>query len=142
MVLVINEGKIIERGTHKELMEMKGFYYRVYMSQFKGTNGDVETISLLPAEASAPQLSLGGMGHMNGSGMAQQRIMEIVEVFRKKGATSPESALALKELEDPPMFGMVLQGSAGQSGIFLEHNGKYYISEDRYKRMQERFGSK
>jgi len=35
-VLVINNGEIIERGTHKELMEKKGFYYNLYISQFKG----------------------------------------------------------------------------------------------------------
>ena len=38
LVLVINQGEIIERGTHKELLEKKGFYYNLYMSQFKGTN--------------------------------------------------------------------------------------------------------
>jgi len=36
-ILVINEGEIIERGTHSELMKAKGFYYDLYMSQFKGT---------------------------------------------------------------------------------------------------------
>jgi ATP-binding cassette subfamily B multidrug efflux pump len=35
-VLVINEGQIVERGTHQELLERKGFYYRLYTSQFKG----------------------------------------------------------------------------------------------------------
>jgi len=35
---VINQGEIIERGTHRELLEKKGFYYNLYMSQFKGTN--------------------------------------------------------------------------------------------------------
>ncbi len=35
-VLVINEGEIIEQGNHKELLAMKGFYYNLYMSQFKG----------------------------------------------------------------------------------------------------------
>jgi len=38
MVLVINDGEIIERGTHDELLAKKGFYYNLYMSQFKGTN--------------------------------------------------------------------------------------------------------
>jgi ATP-binding cassette subfamily B protein len=38
MVLVINGGEIIERGTHDELLASKGFYYNLYMSQFKGTN--------------------------------------------------------------------------------------------------------
>jgi len=37
-VLVINGGEIIERGTHDELLAKKGFYYNLYMSQFKGTN--------------------------------------------------------------------------------------------------------
>jgi len=37
-VLVINGGEIIERGTHDELLARKGFYYNLYMSQFKGTN--------------------------------------------------------------------------------------------------------
>ncbi|BDZ70731.1 ABC transporter ATP-binding protein [Methanobacterium petrolearium] len=35
-ILVINDGKIIERGTHHELLDMKGFYYDLYMSQFRG----------------------------------------------------------------------------------------------------------
>jgi ATP-binding cassette subfamily B protein len=35
-VLVINLGEIIERGTHTSLLEEKGFYYHLYMSQFKG----------------------------------------------------------------------------------------------------------
>jgi ATP-binding cassette subfamily B protein len=37
-VLVINEGRIIERGTHEQLIQQRGFYYNLYMSQFKGTN--------------------------------------------------------------------------------------------------------
>jgi ATP-binding cassette subfamily B protein len=36
VVLVINEGQIIERGTHQELLERRGFYHRLYTSQFKG----------------------------------------------------------------------------------------------------------
>ena len=37
-VLVVNEGRIIERGTHEKMLQQKGFYYNLYMSQFKGTN--------------------------------------------------------------------------------------------------------
>jgi len=33
-ILVINNGEIIERGTHDRLMAQKGFYYNLYMSQF------------------------------------------------------------------------------------------------------------
>ena len=35
MILVIDHGEIVERGKHKELMEKQGFYYNLYMSQFK-----------------------------------------------------------------------------------------------------------
>jgi len=41
LVLVINDGEIIERGTHRELLARRGFYYRLYMSQFKGTRGEL-----------------------------------------------------------------------------------------------------
>ncbi len=35
-VLVIDGGRIVERGTHDELLEKKGIYHQLYMSQFKG----------------------------------------------------------------------------------------------------------
>ena len=35
-VLVIDHGAIIERGTHASLLARGGFYYNLYMSQFKG----------------------------------------------------------------------------------------------------------
>jgi ATP-binding cassette subfamily B multidrug efflux pump len=35
-LLVVKEGEIVERGTHKELLERRGFYHHLYMSQFKG----------------------------------------------------------------------------------------------------------
>ncbi|MBK8619638.1 MAG: ABC transporter ATP-binding protein [Anaerolineales bacterium] len=34
-ILVLKAGEIIERGKHDELLEKKGFYYDLYMSQFK-----------------------------------------------------------------------------------------------------------
>jgi ABC-type multidrug transport system fused ATPase/permease subunit len=51
-ILVINNGEIVERGTHDEMMKARGFYYNLYMSQFKGRVADI-----LPG-ASAP--STGG----------------------------------------------------------------------------------
>ncbi len=35
VILVLKAGEIIERGKHAELLEKKGFYYDLYMSQFK-----------------------------------------------------------------------------------------------------------
>lgn len=34
IIIVLNEGKIIEQGNHSSLMKKKGFYYRLYSSQF------------------------------------------------------------------------------------------------------------
>lgn len=37
LILVMNQGKIIEQGTHEELLEQKGFYSNLYESQFVAT---------------------------------------------------------------------------------------------------------
>lgn len=34
LILVVNDGNIIEQGTHSELLEKKGFYNELYQSQF------------------------------------------------------------------------------------------------------------
>ena len=38
-VLVIKDGRIIERGTHDSLLAQRGFYHQLYMSQFARTAG-------------------------------------------------------------------------------------------------------
>jgi ATP-binding cassette subfamily B protein len=35
-VIVINNGEIVEQGTHQQLLDAKGFFHHLYMSQFKG----------------------------------------------------------------------------------------------------------
>jgi ATP-binding cassette subfamily B multidrug efflux pump len=35
-VLVVDEGRIVERGTQAELLTRRGVYHRLYMSQFRG----------------------------------------------------------------------------------------------------------
>jgi ATP-binding cassette subfamily B protein len=37
LILVMDRGRIVERGTHDELLARRGFYYNLYMSQFKVT---------------------------------------------------------------------------------------------------------
>jgi ATP-binding cassette subfamily B protein len=34
-ILVVDQGNVVEQGTHRELMEKKGFYYKLYHSQFE-----------------------------------------------------------------------------------------------------------
>jgi len=57
LVLVINQGKIIECGKHDELMAAKGFYYDLYMSQFRRE---------IPDETAHLNDAIGGNGHKTG----------------------------------------------------------------------------
>ena len=34
LILVLNHGRIVEQGTHKELLEKRGFYHTLYTSQY------------------------------------------------------------------------------------------------------------
>jgi ATP-binding cassette subfamily B protein len=38
LILVMNEGRIIEQGTHQQLLALQGFYADLYNSQFEGGN--------------------------------------------------------------------------------------------------------
>lgn len=35
-ILVLQDGRITEQGTHDELLELEGFYHKLYTSQFRG----------------------------------------------------------------------------------------------------------
>jgi ABC-type multidrug transport system fused ATPase/permease subunit len=35
-IIVLHKGKVRETGTHRELMEARGIYHRLYMLQFDG----------------------------------------------------------------------------------------------------------
>ncbi len=67
----------------------------------------------------------------------RRRIQAVIEVFRQKGATSPEKALTLQELGLPPRFEQAMHRRLGQTKIFVEVNGKYYLNEERLKEIHE-----
>ena len=50
LILVMNEGDIIEQGTHKELLAQCGFYAELYNSQFDVVNGSTEATALQPCD--------------------------------------------------------------------------------------------
>jgi hypothetical protein len=70
-------------------------------------------------------------------GGIRRRLYEVIERFREKGATSPEKAMTIQELGLPPRFEEAMHRRLGQLGIFVEVNGKYYLSEERLKQVQE-----
>jgi ATP-binding cassette subfamily B protein len=41
VILVMSEGRIIEQGTHEQLLAAGGFYHHLYNSQFTSANGEV-----------------------------------------------------------------------------------------------------
>jgi len=76
---------------------------------------------------------------MNGNGgQWRQRLQQIIQKFREKGAISPEKALTIQELGLPPRFEEAMHRRLGQTGIFVEAGGKYYLDEARLKQIQER----
>lgn len=34
-ILVLHQGRVIEQGTHQELMDQRGFYQELYTTQFE-----------------------------------------------------------------------------------------------------------
>ena len=57
-VLVLDAGNIVERGSHDELLDQKGFYYNLYMSQFR-RQAETETVAPVSAD--------GGNGYKMGA---------------------------------------------------------------------------
>jgi hypothetical protein len=72
----------------------------------------------------------------------RQQLTGIIVKFKAKGATTPEKAMTAEELGLPPRFQEAMQRRLGRSGIFVEVNGKYYLSEERLKEVQERLSSR
>jgi hypothetical protein len=67
----------------------------------------------------------------------QKWLSEVIEKFREKGAVSPDKAMTAEELGLPPVFEEAMKRRLGRSGIFVEANGKYYLSEERLKQIEE-----
>jgi len=59
----------------------------------------------------------------------RNRINNIAQRFRQAGATSPSTAKTAFELGLPPRFEQAMQRRLGQTGVFVEVNGKYYLDE-------------
>src|SRR5208283_4094189 len=67
----------------------------------------------------------------------QQRIEAIIQKFRERGALNPETAMTIQELGLPPRFEQAMHRRLGQTGIFVEVSGRYYLNEERLKQIQQ-----
>jgi ATP-binding cassette subfamily B protein len=54
LVLVVEAGQIVERGTHDELLARGGAYHRLYMSQFRDANADAAVPAAVSVAMAAP----------------------------------------------------------------------------------------
>ncbi len=68
----------------------------------------------------------------------KERIEAIAGRFREKGATSPERAMTTQELGLPPRFEVAMKRRLGMTGIFVEVGGRYYMSEERLRELEQR----
>ena len=69
-------------------------------------------------------------------GEIREQLLNIIEKFRQKGALSSEKAMTAEELSLPAEFKERMKRRLGQLGIFVEVNGKYYLSEERLKEVK------
>jgi len=87
-----------------------------------------------PSEPPSPTPPSEGPEGMDG--WAGDRIRHIVATFQAKGATSPATALTADELGLSRMFVRIMKRRRGQTRVFVEINGKYYLDEKALKGMR------
>jgi ribosomal protein L40E len=74
--------------------------------------------------------------------MMRGRIIRLIERFRARGAISPDKAMTAHELGLGPRFQLAMSRRLGRLGIFIEINGKYYLSEGRLKEVRDRLATR
>ena len=67
----------------------------------------------------------------------RRRIEAIAQRFREKGATSPEKAMTAQELGLPPRFEEAMKRRLGQTGVFVDVGGRYYLNEQRLRELEQ-----
>ncbi len=93
-------------------------------------------VSVTPREAEPafPQPAPQELPELQGWG--GDRIRQIIKTFQAKGAISPETAMTAKELGLSRMFVRIMERRKGQTRIFVEINGKYYLDQKALQEMR------
>jgi hypothetical protein len=71
-------------------------------------------------------------------GQWRERIRAIAQRFREKGATTPDKAMTAQELGLPQRFEDAMKRRLGQTGIFVDVGGRYYLNEERLREFEQR----
>jgi len=69
-------------------------------------------------------------------GRWRQWVENLAQRFRTKGATSPERAMTAQDLGLHDRFEDAMRKRLGQTGIFVEISGKYYLNEERLREFE------
>ena len=72
----------------------------------------------------------------------RKHLLDTIEKFRQKGALSPEKAMTAEELGLPADFKERIKRRLGQLGVFVEVDGKYYLSEERLKEVKDKIAER
>lgn len=111
-ILVMNNGTIIEQGTHTQLLEAKGFYYDMYNSQFLGAAVEEETtassndsgFSGFPGGFPSGGFPSGGFPGKGkkGKGKGKSDLPDLPEGFKPPEGFTPPEGVELPEGFTPP----------------------------------------
>jgi len=72
----------------------------------------------------------------------REQLSDLIEKFRQKGALSPEKAMTAEELGLPAEFKERMKRRLGQLGVFVEVDGKYYLSEERLREVKDKIAER
>ncbi len=80
---------------------------------------------------------MGGTGMGGGSNpeMMLQRALEVINIFKERGALSVESAKTLGELDLLSYFPRILQNRLGSLGVIVEKDGYFYLVEGNIEKL-------
>ncbi len=70
-------------------------------------------------------------------GWSQDRINQNIKKFLEKGAISPETAMTAKELGLSRIFVRFMERRKGQTKLFKEVNGKYYLDQEALEERKQ-----